>query len=97
MSLGISAIIVQWLVTGYLYPFYYDSQKNPILHDVKFNLIVGLMTYAAMGFATVAKIKIESISLFLIYHTIFQFIQFSLTGIVLGWIYGKKKIARIAS
>jgi len=40
-----------------------------------------------MGFATAAKIEIEPISSFLAYHTVFQLIQFVLTGTALGWIY----------
>ncbi len=87
IPLGVMAILVQGLVIGYLYPFYYKGQGNPVLQGIKFNLIIGLMTYTAMGFATAAKIQIEPISQFLIYHTIFQLIQFTLTGAALGWIY----------
>ncbi len=89
MPLGIAAILIQGIVIGYLYPFFYKG-GNPIIQGVKFNLIIGLMTYTAMGFAMAAKIQIEPISTFLIYHTIFQAIQFTLTGSALGFIYGKK-------
>jgi len=89
MPLGVMAIVIQGLVIAYLYPFFKKNEENPILNGVKFNLIIGLMTYSAMGFATAAKIDIEPVSDFLIYHTIFQFIQFSLTGAALGWIYRK--------
>lgn len=88
MPLGISAILIQGIVIGYLYPFFYQ-QGHPIIQGVKFNLIIGLMTYTAMGFATAAKFQIEPISQFLTYHTIFQTIQFTLTGIALGIIYKK--------
>ena len=86
MLLGISAIIVQGLVIGYLYPFFYKGGQ-PILQGIKFNLIAGLLVYTAMGFATAAKIQIEPVSQFLLYHTIFQLIQFTMTGAALGWIY----------
>lgn len=89
MPLGIAAIIIQGIVIGYLYPYYHKNIGNPVLQGIKFNLIIGLMTYTAMGFATAAKFKIEPVSQFLIYHTIFQAIQFTLTGIALGLIYGK--------
>ncbi len=87
MALGIAAILVQGLVIGYLYPFYIEGKGRSIFVGVKFNLIVGLMTYTAMGFATAAKFNINPIGPFLIYHTIFQTIQFTLTGVALGWIY----------
>ena len=56
MPLGVAAILIQGIVIGYLYPFFYKSKSNPILQGIKFNLIIGLMTYTAMGFATAAKI-----------------------------------------
>lgn len=89
MPLGVAAILIQGLVIGYLYPFWDKGYGNPIIQGIKFNLIIGLMTYTAMGFATAAKIQIEPVSDFLIYHTIFQFIQFTLTGAALGWVYRK--------
>jgi len=36
---------------------------------------------------TAAKFAIEPIGTFLVYHTVFQIIQFTLTGAALGWIY----------
>jgi len=42
-----------------------------------------------MGFTTAAKIRIEPISTFLAYHTVFQLIQFIVTGAALGLIYGR--------
>lgn len=87
MPLGVAAIIIQGVVIGYLYPFYNKGEGNLILSGIKFNLIVGLMTYTAMGFATAAKFNIEPVSLFLMYHTVFQAIQFILTGAALGFIY----------
>jgi len=87
MWMGVAAIIIQGLVIGYLYPFILKQRKNTIFQAIKFNLIIGLMTYTAMGFATAAKIEIEPASSFLIYHTIFQFIQFTLTGTALGITY----------
>jgi len=89
MPLGVAAILVQGGVIGYLYPLWNKGVGNPILQGIKFNLIIGLMTYTAMGFATAAKIQVEPVSEFLIYHTIFQFIQFTMTGAALGWIFRK--------
>jgi hypothetical protein len=86
IALGVAAILIQGLVLGYLYPFFYKG-GHPILQGIKFNLIAGLLVYTAMGFATAAKIQIEPVTQFLLYHTIFQLIQFTMTGAALGWIY----------
>ncbi|MCG7946274.1 MAG: hypothetical protein AB2747_04290 [Candidatus Thiodiazotropha taylori] len=89
MLLGIAAIVTQGLVIGYLYPFYNHGGGSHILRAIRFNLIIGLMTYSAMGFATAAKFQIEPVLPFLAYHTLFQIIQFTLTGTALGMIFGK--------
>lgn len=91
MHFGILAILIQAVVLAHLFSFYYQKNKNAIIQGVKFNLIAGLLVYTAMGFATAAKILIEPASTFIIYHTVFQTIQFVLTGIALGWVYGRKK------
>ena len=49
------------------------------------------MVYTVMTFSTAAKMKIEPVSTFLIYGTIFSFIQFTVTGAALGLIYGRKE------
>lgn len=90
MPLGIAAILIQGIVIGYLYPFYNQGGGNPIFQGIKFNLIIGLMTYTAMGFATAAKFNINPIAPFLAYHTVFQVIQFTLTGTALGFIFSKQ-------
>lgn len=90
IPLGIVAILIQGVVLAYLFSFYYRQDNNSIIQGIKFNLVAGLLIYSVMGFATAAKIIIEPISTFLIYHTAFQFIQFVLTGAALGWVYGRR-------
>lgn len=89
MPLGVMAILIQGIVIGYLYPFFRKPGDHQILQGIQFNLIIGLMTYTAMGFATAAKIQIEPIGEFLLYHTVFQAVQFTLTGAALGYIFRK--------
>lgn len=89
IPLGMLSMLIQGVVIAYIYPFWYRG-GNPIVQGVKFSLIVGLLVYTVMGFATAAKMNIEPVSTFLIYHTIFQFLQFTITGAALGLIYGRK-------
>ncbi len=89
MPLGIAAILFQGGTIAYLYPFHIQGRDSTIAHGVVFSLVIGLMTYTAMGFATAAKFQIEPVAPFLLYHTVFQVIQFTLTGVALGLIYRK--------
>lgn len=88
IPLGMLTMLIQGLVLAYLYPFCYRG-GSPVLEGVRFTFIAGLLIYSVMGFATVAKMNINPISTFLLYHTIFQTIQFLLTGAALGLIYGR--------
>ena len=81
-------MLMQGVVIAYLYPFFYQV-GNPVIQGIKFGVIVGLIVYSVMGFAMAAKIDINPISTYLLYNMGFQFIQFVLTGAVLGLIYGK--------
>lgn len=86
MMFGILAILIQGTVIGFLYPFF-KIPANPIVKGITFSLLMGLMVYSVMGFATAAKFKIEPVADFLLYHTVFQLLQFVMTGVALGWIY----------
>ncbi len=50
-------------------------------------LFPGLTVYSVIVFATAAKFAIEPVLSFFLYGTAFQFIQFLLIGLALGWIY----------
>jgi hypothetical protein len=88
VPLGMLSMLVQGSVIAYLYPFFYRG-GNPIFQGVIFSLIMGLVVYSVMGFAMAAKIDINPISTYLFYNATFQFIQYLVTGIALGIIYGK--------
>ena len=86
MPLGILAILVQGLVISSSFPKTYPGQRT-ILVGVKHSLALGLLVYTATGFATAAKFNIDPVSTFLIYHTIFQLLQFAIFGVALGFIF----------
>jgi hypothetical protein len=89
IPLGMVAITIQGIVIAYLYPYWY-KKGNPVIQGVKFSLIIGLMVYTVMGFSMAAKIDIKPVSTFLFFNTVFQFLQFTITGVALGLIYGRK-------
>ena len=85
---GMIAVGLQGLVIAYLYPFYYRG-GHPVLQGIKFSLVIGLMVYTVMVFATAAKMQIEPVSTFILYCTAFSLIHFTVTGAALGLIYGR--------
>ena len=65
----------------------------PKNHKTRYRILLDMLhpvEDADMGFATAAKFNIEPVAPFLMYHTVFQFIQFTLTGAALGFIYKEK-------
>ena len=89
IPLGVLTMVIQGIVIAYLYPFFYRG-GNPVFNGIKFSLIAGLLIYTTMGPATAAKYNINPVSEYLMYHTMFQFLQFTMTGIALGLIYGRQ-------
>lgn len=87
---GMLSMLIQGLVIAYLYPFYYrQNNSHPILTGIKFSLLIGLIVYSVMVFATAAKFQIEPITKFIAYGSVFQLIQFIVTGTALGMIFGR--------
>jgi len=88
IPLGMFSMLVQGIIIAYIYPFFYRG-GNPIFQGIKFSLIMGLVVYSVMGFAMAAKVDINPISTYLLYNAAFQLIQYVVTGIALGLIYGR--------
>lgn len=86
--LGVLAMFIQGAVIAYFYPFWYRG-GNPVWAGIRYSLIIGLLIYTVMGFATVAKFNIVPVYTFLAYHTSFQLLQFTTTGAALGLIFGR--------
>jgi len=89
IALGMFSMVLQGAVIAYVYP-YLSKGGHPVVEGVKITFILGILIYSVMGPATAAKYRIEPISTFLMYHTAFQFIQFTLAGAVIGFIQGRK-------
>jgi hypothetical protein len=89
--LGVLTMIVQGMVIAYFYPLWYRG-GHPVWAGIRYSLIIGLLIYTVMGFATAAKFNINPIETFLVYHTCFQFLQFTITGAVLGLIFGRTSV-----
>jgi len=94
MPFGMLSILMQGAVIAYLYPIYYRSKTgspSPLITGITFSLIMGMMVYSVMVFTTAAKFHIEPVQTFLLYGSVFQLIQYIVTGAALGFIYGHCK------
>ncbi len=89
VPLGIMTMVIQGAVLAYFYPFWYRG-GNPLWAGIRYSMIIGLLIYTVMGFATAAKFEINPIATFLTYHTVFQLLQFTISGAALGLIFGRK-------
>ena len=89
VPLGMVAVVTQGLVIAVLYARWYRG-GNPIVEGIKFSLFAGLLVYTTQGFATAAKFDINPVGAYLAYHTVFQTVQFVLTGAALGAIFGRR-------
>lgn len=92
MPFGILAIVLQGIVFAYFYPLFFRhvGGGSPLWRGVQFGLFLGTTVWTVMVFATAAKFKIEPVSQFVLYGTVFQFIQFSLVGAAIGLVHGKE-------
>lgn len=90
MPFGMLAILLQAVVFAWFYPVFYRhvGGGHPVIRGIQFGLFLGLTVWSVMVFATAAKFAIEPIAEFVIYGTIFQFIQFSCVGASIGLVYG---------
>jgi len=88
ITLGILSMLIQATIIAYLFPKF-QKPGNSIKQAVIFSWLIGALIWSVMGPATVAKFAIEPVYQFLTYHTIFQILQFTITGIALGLIYAK--------
>ena len=89
MVLGMTAVVLQALVFSYFYPMFlkYKAEPSSIKNGIKFCLLMGINVWTVMVFATAAKFSIEPVTDFILYGTVFQLIQYSVVGALLGLIH----------
>ncbi len=94
MPLGMFAVFAQGLVFAYIYPIYYRYRGGgaPLRVGIQCSLLLGVLVWTVMVFATAAKFAIEPVADFLVLGTFFQVIQYVAVGAVIGAIYGRSPL-----
>lgn len=91
MAFGLLAMVLQGAVFSYFYPLFYRHKGggHPTVRGIQFTLLMGITVWTVMVFATAAKFEIEPVMDFVVMGTVFQAIQYVITGSAIGWIYGR--------
>lgn len=88
-AFGVGSMLLQGLILAYLYPLA-NPGRPPLLAGVRFSLVMGLFMWAVTVLAFAAKTNVSSMSTFFILSSLFHLIQFSVFGVVLGWIHARQ-------
>lgn len=93
---GIVAILGQGMILSYLFQFFYRGAA-PIKEGLVFSWLMGLFMYTLTTIAFAAKTEVSSLPMWLAIQAAFHFFQFTVTGVLLGIIFGRSASARLAS
>lgn len=96
IQLGIISMILQGSVLAYVYPIGYQG-GSPVKEGLRFGLLMGILMGSNAVFAEAGKQQVSSLSTWLILESVYYLFQFSLSGVLVGLIYGKGISPRRAS
>lgn len=88
IPLGLLSMIVQAIVMAVIYPRWYRGEA-PLVGGLKFGLLMGLFLFSVSTFANAAKIQVNGVGTFMLLQAVFHTLQFALSGVVFGWVYGR--------
>ena len=88
-QLGILSMIIQGLISAYLFPKV-AKENSPIYEGLKFGLIIAFFMGSYGVLAEAGKYDVGSVSSYIYYEGVFFIIQYAIVGIVIGLIHGKK-------
>ncbi len=88
IPLGLLSMFIQGAVLAYLYPRFYKG-GHPILQGIKYGGIMGIYLFSVSTLANAAKIQVTSIPHFLFIQAAFHSIQFTMTGALIGLVFGR--------
>jgi hypothetical protein len=87
--LGILSMIIQGLISAYLFPKV-AKENSPIYEGLKFGLIIAFFMGSYGVLAEAGKYNVGSVSSYICYEGAFFVIQYAIVGVVIGLIHGKK-------
>src|SRR5574337_876978 len=88
IPLGVASMILQSGVMAYLFPLY-STRERPVLDGLTFGLLMGVFMGSYGVLAEGAKQQVSSLSTWIVLEGVYFLLQFSIVGMVIGWIYGR--------
>ena len=86
---GILSMLIQGIILAYFYPIYYRG-GSAVKEGLKFGLIFAAFIISVLVISLAAKMEIHPLHLWFTVPTAFHLLQFGLSGIAIGMIYGEK-------
>lgn len=90
IPLGIASILMQAGVLSYLYPRFYRG-GGPLREGLSFGLLTGVLMASIAVFAEAGKQQVNSVATWLVFESAYYLLQFMLSGIVIGMVYGRRE------
>jgi hypothetical protein len=87
VPLGFLSMLIQGAVLAYIYPFLSEGATTASA-GLRFGLLMGLFIASSAVIAEAAKQLVTSPSTWFVVESLYYAIQFSLTGLAIGFIYG---------
>ncbi len=87
VPLGFLSMLIQGAVLAYIYPFLAE-EPTPAIAGLRFGLLMGLFIASSAVIAEAAKQHVTSLGTWFVVESLYYAIQFSLSGLAIGFIYG---------
>lgn len=87
VPLGFAAMLIQGAILAYLFPLL-PHDRGPIGAGLGFGLLVGVFMATSAVLAEAAKQRVASLPTWLLVESAYYLIQFGLSGIGIGLVYG---------
>jgi hypothetical protein len=89
IALGFSSMLVQGVILSFLFQYFHRGVE-PTKEGIQFALIMGAYMFTTTTLAFAAKSEVSSLAIWFTVQTGFHLIQFLITGVILGLVFGKK-------
>lgn len=87
IPLGLLSMAIQGAVLAYLYPLVAQG-ASPVADGLRFGAVMGLFIASSAVLAEAGKQRVTSLATWIGVESIYYAIQFALTGVAIGLIYG---------
>lgn len=92
IPLGLSAMVLQGAILAYVYPLF-SRWRQPAVDGLRLGALAGVFLATSAVLAEAGKNYVASLSTWLALETTYYLLQFMLSGLVIGLVYGHKERA----